>query len=129
MGDTFKDGKNCKKYRPMHEYSRIQELIDNLPYILMIILGAIIFLIGFEMSIPGWIAAGLYVLYGIIGAFIIILFVCPYCHYYDTKGCPCGYGRIAPKLRLKKDENRFMEKFKKYIRKFSKSKRQYKSGQ
>jgi hypothetical protein len=67
------------------------------------------------MSIWGLITAGLFVLYGIIGALWIIIFICPYCHYFDTKACPCGYGQIATKLRNKRSEKKFPEKFKKHI--------------
>jgi len=105
----------CKKYRPKQEYSHFQEFIDNLPYIIMTFLGAVILLLGLGMSIWGWIASGIYIIYGIVGAFWIIIFVCPYCNYYGTRSCPCGYGQIAEKLRPKKDEDRFMEKFKKHI--------------
>ncbi|MHA2305822.1 MAG: hypothetical protein ACXACU_10565 [Candidatus Hodarchaeales archaeon] len=113
--DTSKDSINCEKYRPIRKYSHPQEFIDNLPYMIMIVSGAIILLIGLEMSVLGWIASGLFILYGIVGAFWIIIFVCPYCHYYNTRACPCGYGQIAGKLLSKKDGNLFMEKFKKHI--------------
>jgi hypothetical protein len=114
-GDTSKDSISCEKYRPIHEYSHLQEFIDNLPYIIMIVSGAIILFIGLEMSVYGWIALGLFILYGIVGALWIIIFVCPYCHYYNTRTCPCGYGQIAAKLLSKKDGNLFIEKFKKHI--------------
>jgi len=114
MNSDKKDNISCEKHRPIHEYSHIQEFIDNLPYIIMIILGAIIFFTGIETLF--WrITAGLYILYGIGGTLAIILFVCPYCHYFNTRLCPCGYGRIAAKFRQKKDENLFTEKFKKKI--------------
>lgn len=113
--DTSKDNISCEKYRLIREYSHIQEFIDNLPYIIMIISGAIIFLIGFKKSVLGWIASGLFILYGIVGTLWIIIFVCPFCHYYSTRACPCGYGQIAAKLLSQKDGNLFMEKFKKHI--------------
>ena len=106
---------SCKKYRPTHEYSHVQEFIDNLPYILMTIIGAIILILGFELTLWGWVVGGLYIIYSIIGTFCIILFVCPYCLYYDTRSCPCGYGQIAAKLCSGKSEDRFMVKFKQYI--------------
>ena len=96
---------SCDKYRPIHEHSHLQELIDNIPYVVMIFLGAAIFYTGIETSFWRWITAGLCVLYGIFGAFWIIIFVCPYCHYFDTRACPCGYGRIASKLRRRKDDS------------------------
>jgi hypothetical protein len=44
-----------------------------------------------------------------------MFFVCPYCHFYDTRLCPCGYGRIAARLRLKKDGRDFAGQFKRHI--------------
>jgi hypothetical protein len=78
---------NCDKARPEQDYTHLQEFIDNLPYIFMTILGALVF----------------------------IIFVCPYCHFYDTRACPCGYGQISIKLRKVRDQSRFNEKFKKHI--------------
>jgi len=74
-------------------------------------LGGVIFFIGIKSAIP----AVLYTLYGIVGAFWIIIFVCPYCRYYNTRTCPCGYGQIAAKLQKKKDDILFIKKFKKNI--------------
>jgi hypothetical protein len=81
----------------------------------MTILGALVFIIGLETGTSNWLFAGLYVFYGIAGALWIIIFVCPYCHYYDTRACPCGYGQISAKLRKVRDQSRFIEKFKKHI--------------
>jgi hypothetical protein len=85
---------NCHKARPEQDYTHLQEIVDNLPYIFMTILGALVFIIGLKPSATNWLFAGLYVLYGIAGALWIIVFVCPYCHYYDTRACPCGYGQM-----------------------------------
>ena len=106
---------SCDKYRSEKQYTLLQEFIDNLPYLLMIVIGAAINLVAFDMSIWGIIAAGAFIFYGIVGTFWIILFVCPYCHYYNTRSCPCGYGKLASKLRKKSSEERFTEKFKKHI--------------
>ncbi len=97
------------------EYTPFGEIINNLPYILMVLLGAGIFLAGMGASLWGWVSAGLYVLYGLGGALWIMLFVCPYCRYHGTRSCPCGYGRIAAKLRPRQACGRFAEKFKKHI--------------
>ena len=107
--------KSCEKQQDIREYSHIQEFVDNLPYIIMVLLGAAIFFTCFGASVWRWITSGLYVLYGILGTFWIIVFVCPYCHYYDTRFCPCGYGRIAAKVRVKHDDSLFMRKFRKHI--------------
>jgi len=106
---------NCSKARPVQNYTHHQEFIDNLPYIFMIILGALMFIIAPKASAPNWLLAGLYMFYGIAGALWIIIFVCPYCHYYDTRACPCGYGQISAKLCKVRDQSRFIEKFKKHI--------------
>jgi hypothetical protein len=88
--------------------------MENLPYVLMILLGASIFILGFAFSFTAWLSAGLYVVYGIIGAFWIITFVCPYCHNFGS-GCFSGHGQISAMFRQKKDERLFAIKFKKNI--------------
>lgn len=113
--DVSSDNASCDKYRSKKEYTHIQEFIHNLPYLLMIVIGGAINVVGFKMSIWGIIVAGIFIIYGIVGALWIILFVCPYCHYYNTRACPCGYGQIAAKLCKKSSENKFTEKFKKHI--------------
>ncbi|MBN1997928.1 hypothetical protein JW935_10275 [candidate division KSB1 bacterium] len=106
---------NCDKYRPEKEYSHLEAFLDNLPYIFMAIFGGLINLVAFKLSVTGIILSLLYILYCIVGAFWIMIFVCPYCQYFDTKLCPCGYGQIAVKFRDKNSENKFSEKFKKHI--------------
>ncbi|MBT4485861.1 MAG: hypothetical protein HOC71_19500 [Candidatus Latescibacteria bacterium] len=113
--DVLENNTSCDKYRPPKEYTHIQEFIDNLPYILMIVIGGTINVIGFKLSVFGLISAGVYIIYGIVGALWIILFVCPYCHFFNTRACPCGYGQIAAKFREKNSENKFAEKFKIHI--------------
>ena len=98
-----------------HKSAIAGELFNNLPYMLMVLLGAGIFLAGMGASLWGWICAGLYVLYGMTGSLWIILFLCPYCRRYGTRSCPSGYGRIAAKLRPRQADSRFAEKFKKHI--------------
>ena len=115
MKDQHEILESCHKARPEQNYTHVQEIIDNLPYIFMMILGALVFIFGPEASTANWLFAGLYVLYGIAGALWIIIFVCPYCHYYDTRACPCGYGQISAKLCDVRDQSRFIEKFKKHI--------------
>jgi hypothetical protein len=103
---------NCKSLR---EYTPAQELIDNIPYIFMTILGSAIFFFGFKGAVWSIAAAGAYLIYGAAGAVWIMIFVCPYCHFFDTRACPCGYGRIASKFRTKEAIECFSEKFKKHI--------------
>jgi hypothetical protein len=95
--------------------SRGQELIDNIPYAAMILMGAAIFWTGFTDGIWKWAAAGLYLAYGVGGAAWIMYFVCPYCRFYDTRLCPCGYGQLAAKLSSRKAHDQFARQFKKHI--------------
>ena len=115
MKEQHENIEDCKKARPAQEYTHWQEFIDNLPYIIMTVLGALVFILGTNAATIGWLLAGSYTLYSIAGVFWIIIFVCPYCHYYDTRACPCGYGQIAAKLCRVRDQSRFIEKFKKNI--------------
>ena len=99
----------------LREYTPFQELFHNVPYIAMTVLGAIV--LGAALGGTGWgvISAIAFLLYGIMGTIWIMIFVCPYCRYWNTKSCPCGYGRIAAKFRKKKPIESFSEKFKKHI--------------
>ncbi len=99
----------------LREYSPAQELINNIPYLAMTVLGTVIFVAALGGSVWGLIAAGAYLAYGLMGAVWIMIFVCPYCGYWNTRFCPCGYGRIAAKFCKKKPIECFSEKFKKHI--------------
>ena len=92
-----------------------KELIDNLPYAAMILLGTAVFLAGLDHALWRWLLAGLYFAYGLAGAIWVMAFICPYCHFYDTRLCPCGYGRISPKFGTKKPNKSFAKQFKKHI--------------
>jgi len=105
----------CPKARSAGPVALPKELIDNLPYLGMMLLGSAIFPAGLRGSPWGWALAGLYFAYGVAGAFWIMLFLCPYCHFYDTRLCPCGYGRIAAKLRPRKDTSLFARQFRRHI--------------
>jgi hypothetical protein len=105
----------------LRQYSHIQEFINNLPYIAMIVLGTAVLILSINTLLWKWLAAVSYLIYGVAGVFWIILFLCPFCRYYDTNSCPCGYGQIAGRLRKWKTQNQessqdcFDEKFKKHI--------------
>jgi hypothetical protein len=95
--------------------TRWQATIDNLPYMAMIVLGSAICYFGFQDIFWRCFLAGFYLVYGVTGALWIMIFVCPYCHFYDTRMCPCGYGTIAARLRAKKEGSDFPRQFKKHI--------------
>jgi hypothetical protein len=100
---------------PTPHVTRTHELLDNLPYLAMLLLGAAICHTTVAGPAWGWLAAGGYLAYGLAGAFWIMLFVCPYCQFYATRRCPCGYGRIAARLRPRQAGDRFRAQFRKHI--------------
>jgi hypothetical protein len=106
---------NDKAGESMRQYLPAQELINNAAYIVMVLLGTVILILSYGGSAGGWISAAAYLTYGIAGAVWIMIFVCPYCRYFDTRSCPCGYGRIAARFRAKETVECFNEKFKKHI--------------
>lgn len=91
-------------------YTNGQVLLHNLPYIAMILIGAVLVWIW-----PGPIWAAGYVIYGLVGAIWIMVFVCPYCRFWGTRSCPCGYGQIAAKLRRKAGCEGFEQRFRRHI--------------
>jgi len=97
------------------EYTTWEVVTANIPYLVMTILGSVIFAVGWKGPVSNWILAGVYFLYGIAGAFLVMLFICPFCAHHDTNSCPCGYGRIAGNLRKKQELECFDRKFKTYI--------------
>ena len=116
MNSTASDHNRVPNERQsMRKYSGGQTMVNNLPYTAMIVLGTIALIVALDKSTWGWITGTLYFIYGIVGVFWIIIFLCPYCVYCGTRSCPCGYGTIAGKLREKRPGNRFGEKFKKHV--------------
>jgi len=103
---------NCS---PVREYSAAEALINNVPYIAMTVLGAVIFAVAFADSVLAPITAVAYLAYGVAGALWIMVFVCPYCRYWNSGQCPCGYGLITAKFRPKAEVDCFDEKFRKHI--------------
>ena len=99
----------------MREYSNAETAVANIPYVLMVLLGALTIAYAFSFSFYSLIGAGGYLAYGLLGAIWIMVFVCPYCHYYSTNSCPCGYGTISARIVKKGDQDCFAEKFKRHI--------------
>ena len=106
---------NSEDCQNMRQYSGAEELASNLPYIAMTVLGSVVLIVGLSGSVWRWAAGIVYFLYGVLGAFWIMFFVCSYCRYWGTRSCPCGYGRVAAKIRARKPGDRFAEKFRKHI--------------
>lgn len=100
---------------PMRQYTPWETAVANLPYAAMVLLGSLTVALSLW---PGpWALAGgvAYALGGVGGALWIMVWVCPHCHYYDTRGCPCGYGVIAARLVRKGAQECFAQKFKRHI--------------
>jgi len=94
--------------------SPVQEMVDNLPYAIMVLLGSAVLALGAE-GLWRWLGPGLYAAYGLAGAVWVMLFICPWCHFYATRLCPCGYGRIAPLLRAPQGPDGFARQFRRHI--------------
>jgi len=60
-------------------------LLDNIPTVILFILG---FIIINQISTIGAIIFIMYALFSIVWFWAKI---CAYCHHYDTLACPCGY--------------------------------------
>ncbi len=97
------------------EYTRTQTLLANLPYALMLVLGAATIAWSFDLTPAALAGAAGYVAYGIAGAMWIMIFVCPYCAYYGSRGCPCGYGVLSALLVRPGEQECFARKFKRHI--------------
>lgn len=64
-------------------------LLDNIPTLALYILGA-------ALLLPfGKIWAILLFMYSLMSIVLFWKRICPYCHHYGTKACPCGYGVIS----------------------------------
>ncbi|MHC4623472.1 MAG: hypothetical protein ACYS4W_06170 [Planctomycetota bacterium] len=112
QSDRHATAEQCESPR---QYTGAEALINNLPYVAMTLLGSAIFVLAFAQSVWAWLAGVAYLLYGAAGALWIMIFVCPYCHFWNSAACPCGYGKIAAGLREKRDGDRFREKFRTHI--------------
>jgi len=90
-------------------------VLGNVPYMVMLLLGALGLLLSLRLQPAGWAAAGGYLAYGLLGALWIILFLCPHCPSFGRWSCPCGYGVLSARLRRPGDTSRFEAKFKRHI--------------
>jgi hypothetical protein len=97
------------------DHSRLSAVVENLPYAVMILLGASVIGVALRPSLLTWIAAAAYVAYGMLGSLWIILFLCPHCPSFGERSCPCGYGTIAARLRPRGDARLFAAKFTQHI--------------
>ena len=99
----------------MREYTRSETILANIPYGAMVLIGAATIGCGWGFAPWALAGAGGFLAYGVAGAFWIMIFICPYCAYYATRGCPCGYGTIAARIVGKGERNCFSERFRQHI--------------
>jgi hypothetical protein len=83
--------------------------LDNIPTLVMFFLGAaLIWKLAPIVSLLFFIYCGL----------SIILFwrlICPWCHHFDSSGCPCGYGKMASRFFQRRKGKEFKRVFRKNI--------------
>ena len=102
---------SCKEFEDCSiKYSALHVWLDNIPYIVMILLGAVIIYLAHNILL-----ALLFVAYGAAGVLWFIYLICPFCHYYGSKACPCGYGVLSAKVMKKKDDSKFNKVFKRNV--------------
>ena len=98
----------------MREDSWLRVTLNNLPYILMLLLGSWLLVAGLQPSAWGWVASVAYLIYGIFGTFWIMVFMCPHCALHGSWKCPC-YGRLSALFVDKAPVPAFHENFRKHI--------------
>lgn len=113
--DNTSTGMQTASTQVLRQYTPVQELINNIPYIIMTTLGSIIFVVGFGLTAMSLTLSVAYFVYGAAGALWIMIFVCPFCRFFDTRACPCGYGHIAVYFKKRESVECFSDKFKKHI--------------
>ncbi len=99
----------------MKNNTKLNVIIDNVPFGGMLIIGALTIASLFLFSPLGLVGALCYILYGIAGSIWLMIFVCPHCSGYNSNGCPSGYGKLSAKMVKKKNQDFFAQKFRKHI--------------
>jgi hypothetical protein len=83
--------------------------LDNGPTILLFVLGAAI------MWLIWWPLAILFLAYCAASIVLFWAVICPYCHHFGTKACPCGYGVVARRFFKRKSSGDFRRVFRRNI--------------
>jgi len=84
-------------------------LLDNIPTLMLFVLG---FLIINKLTTAGAVIFAFYTVFSVVWFWARI---CPYCHHYGTRACPCGYGVISSGLFARKDPKSFQKVFKRNL--------------
>lgn len=84
-------------------------LLDNIPTLILFVLGAILV---YQVSTIGSV---IFTFYGLFSVVFFWVKICQYCHHYDTLACPCGYGVISAKLFKRRNDKSFIKVFRKNL--------------
>jgi hypothetical protein len=84
-------------------------LLDNIPTLAMYGLGTWI------MVHFSGLSALLYAIYAVSGIIWFWGRICPYCHHFGTKACPCGYGVLSAMIFKPKQGKSFRRIFRRNI--------------
>ncbi len=79
--------------------------VDNAPTVGMFALGTIL-----TWQVGGVFGAG-YLAYCILAIIAFWGRICPWCHHFGTRACPCGYGVVAPLLFRARTGREFRQVF------------------
>ena len=83
--------------------------LDNAPTAVMIALGTAL------LWLTWWPLAAAFLVYSGLSIVLFWRLICPYCHHYDTRACPCGYGAVAPRFFERRGGLEFRAVFKQRI--------------
>jgi hypothetical protein len=83
--------------------------VDNAPTVMMFFLGsALIWKISPVFSI-------LFFVYCVLSIILFWRLICPWCHHFNSPGCPCGYGKIASRFFQRRTGREFKRVFRRNI--------------
>ena len=83
--------------------------LDNAPTAVMIALGTAL------LWLTWWPLAVAFLVYSGLSIVLFWRLICPYCHHYDTRACPCGYGAVAPRFFERREGLEFRAVFRQRI--------------
>lgn len=83
--------------------------LDNAPT-------AVLFVLGAALLWPvWWPLAPAFLVYCALSVVLFWARICPHCHHYGTRACPCGYGVIAPRFFGRRSTDDFQRVFKRNL--------------
>jgi hypothetical protein len=84
-------------------------VLDNIPTLVLFLLGAaLIWRIGAIVSV-------LFLFYCFVSIVLFWYLICPWCHHFGTRACPCGYGTVSSRLFQGRTGREFSKVFRRNI--------------